>query len=167
MDIGRALYYRIISAPGVPSLFSPAQRDGATIFILHRFQDPKRGIAGFDPAQLQRGLEYLRKNKYEIVSLENIFDHLARKGPPPDEPAHAATARGRRDCVVAVADGLGRLPGSGRLDAIGAARVVAYGFAAHGARCVPQHNSLAIIRNEWPCARPRLNISQSSAFKCT
>ena len=63
MSLGRALYYRIISAPGVATLFSPAQRDCATIFMLHRFQDPDRGIAGFDPAQLQRGLEYLRKNE--------------------------------------------------------------------------------------------------------
>lgn len=80
MNVGRALYYRIISAPGVASLFSPAQRDCATIFMLHRFQDPNRGIAGFDPAQLRRGLEYLRKNRYELVSLENIFDRLARRG---------------------------------------------------------------------------------------
>ena len=80
MGVGRALYYRIISASVVAALFRPALRDCATIFMLHRFQDPDRGIAGFDPAQLRRGLEYLRKNKYEIVSLENIFDRLARKG---------------------------------------------------------------------------------------
>lgn len=80
MGLGHAIYYRIISTPGVASLFSPAQRDCATIFMLHRFDDPNRGVAGFDPAQLQRGLEYLRKNRYEIVSLENIFDRLARKG---------------------------------------------------------------------------------------
>lgn len=81
MGIGHALYYRVISAPGVAALFRPAQRDCATIFMLHRFQDPNRGIAGFDHVQLQRGLEYLRKNKYEIVSLEHIFDRLGRKGP--------------------------------------------------------------------------------------
>ncbi|MDN5940441.1 MAG: polysaccharide deacetylase family protein [Nitrospira sp.] len=79
MSLGRALYYKIISAPRVATLFSPAQRDCATIFMLHRFQDPNRGIAGFDPAQLQRGLEYLRNHRYEIVSLENIFDRLAKK----------------------------------------------------------------------------------------
>ena len=81
MSLVRALYYRIISSPGVATLFRPALRDCATIFMLHRFQDPNRGIAGFDPVQLRRGLEYLRKNKYEIVSLENIFDRLAKKGP--------------------------------------------------------------------------------------
>jgi peptidoglycan/xylan/chitin deacetylase (PgdA/CDA1 family) len=80
MDVARALYFRIISVPGVASLFSHAQRDCATIFMLHRFQDPNRGVVGLDPAQLRRGLEYLRKNRYEIVSLENIFDRLAGKG---------------------------------------------------------------------------------------
>ncbi|MEO7819486.1 MAG: hypothetical protein ABIS18_10165 [Actinomycetota bacterium] len=48
--------------------------------MLHRFDDPNRGVAGFDPAKLRRGLEHLRKNRYELVSLENIFDRLASGG---------------------------------------------------------------------------------------
>jgi len=51
--------------------------------MLHRFQDPERGIAGCDELNLRSGLSYLVKNNYHFISLTDLFDRLAGKGPPP------------------------------------------------------------------------------------
>jgi peptidoglycan/xylan/chitin deacetylase (PgdA/CDA1 family) len=50
--------------------------------MLHRFEDQERGVRGFDPAHLRKGLEYLRRNKYELLSLTELFSRLAGNGPP-------------------------------------------------------------------------------------
>lgn len=77
----RDMYHRFLLVPGVPSFFGPAQRNCATVFMCHRFEDKNRGIHGFDPALLKRGLQYLRKHKYELISLTELFNRLAGNGP--------------------------------------------------------------------------------------
>jgi peptidoglycan/xylan/chitin deacetylase (PgdA/CDA1 family) len=67
--------------PGFPSLLSHVQRNCATVFMLHRFQDAERGIAGCDVSHLRRALAYLVRNNYELVPLVDLFERLGGKGP--------------------------------------------------------------------------------------
>lgn len=69
--------------PGFPALLKYVQRDCATVFMLHRFGDPQRGIAGCDVSHLRRALAYLTRNSYELVSLMELFERLNGKGPEP------------------------------------------------------------------------------------
>jgi len=79
----KTLFLNSLLVPGFPASLKYVQRHCATIFMLHRFQDAGRGIAGCDVENLRRGLRYLVKNNYEFVSLTKLFDRLAGNGPPP------------------------------------------------------------------------------------
>jgi peptidoglycan/xylan/chitin deacetylase (PgdA/CDA1 family) len=81
MGLIRNAYHRFLLMPGVPFLFRFAQRNCATVFMMHRFTHSDQGIHGFEPAQLRRDLEYLRRNKYEFLSLSDLFNRLAGSGP--------------------------------------------------------------------------------------
>jgi len=72
----------VLTAPGLNLLFAPLRRDRASVFMLHRFRDPERGVAGHDPEALRRALGYLRRHGYELVGLADLFRRLAGEGPP-------------------------------------------------------------------------------------
>ena len=57
-------------------------RGVATVFMLHRFRDDERGVQGTDPAGLCKGLESLRRRRYEFLGLEEVYRRLAGEGPP-------------------------------------------------------------------------------------
>jgi peptidoglycan/xylan/chitin deacetylase (PgdA/CDA1 family) len=67
--------------PGFPAFLRYVQRDCATVFMLHRFQDAERDISGCDVSHLRRALAYLTRNNYELVSLLDLFERLGGKGP--------------------------------------------------------------------------------------
>ena len=67
--------------PGFPGLLRYVQRNCATIFMLHRFQDLEHGIAGCDVSHLRRALAYLIRNNYELLTLADLFQRLGGKGP--------------------------------------------------------------------------------------
>ncbi len=48
--------------------------------MLHRFRDQERGVEGHDPDSVRRGLAYLRREHYELLSLGEIFQRLAAGG---------------------------------------------------------------------------------------
>lgn len=48
--------------------------------MLHRFRDWERGTGGHDPDSLRRGLAYLRREHYELLSLGELFRRLAAGG---------------------------------------------------------------------------------------
>lgn len=81
MGFIRNAYHQLLLVPVVPFLFRHARRNCATIFMMHRFTHRDRGIEGFDPGQLRNGLDYLRRNKYEFLSLADLFSRLAGNGP--------------------------------------------------------------------------------------
>ena len=88
MGVLRRLYYNLLMFPGIHAIRGIALRNCATVFMLHRFRHPARGIDGFEPSELRQGLEYLRRKNYELVPLTVIFDRLV-KGEP---PLHGAVA---------------------------------------------------------------------------
>ncbi|WP_437963488.1 polysaccharide deacetylase family protein [Sorangium sp. So ce260] len=55
-----------------------------TIIVMHRLSDPDRGIVGLDPRDLRRALQFLRSERYPIVSLERVFRSLSGEAPPID-----------------------------------------------------------------------------------
>jgi len=77
----KQLLLKPLLVPGFPALLKYVQRDCATVFMLHRFRDAKRGIAGCDVSHLRSALAYLSRNGYELVTLVELFERLGGKGP--------------------------------------------------------------------------------------
>ena len=59
-------------------------RGTASVFMLHRFADAERGNSGHDPAQLRAHLAYLRRERFQLISLAELLrrlrDHDAELG---------------------------------------------------------------------------------------
>jgi peptidoglycan/xylan/chitin deacetylase (PgdA/CDA1 family) len=77
----KQLVLKSLLLPGFPGFLRYVQRDCATIFMLHRFQDTERGIAGCEISHLRHALAYLTRNSYELVTLKDLFERLGGKGP--------------------------------------------------------------------------------------
>jgi len=75
----RALLKTLL-VPGVDRMLSPLLRDHAVIFMMHRVRQPELGIHGHDLEDLRRLLAYLRRHRYALVSLEEVFRRLQKDG---------------------------------------------------------------------------------------
>jgi len=51
-------------------------RGSASIFMMHRFADRERGSPGHDPDILRSDLAYLRRERYDLVPLGELFSRL-------------------------------------------------------------------------------------------
>jgi peptidoglycan/xylan/chitin deacetylase (PgdA/CDA1 family) len=76
----RRILLRAFTAFGMTAPFRHLTRGHATVFMLHRFRDDERGNGGCAPEVLRRTLEYLRREKYRIVSLDDLFQGLQGQG---------------------------------------------------------------------------------------
>ncbi|WP_437751553.1 polysaccharide deacetylase family protein [Sorangium sp. So ce1389] len=74
----------LLAVPWATRPFTRMMRGHVTIIVMHRLADPGRGIAGVDPRDLRRALQFLRSERYPIVSLERVFRSLAGEAPPID-----------------------------------------------------------------------------------
>jgi peptidoglycan/xylan/chitin deacetylase (PgdA/CDA1 family) len=72
---------KTLTLPAVANTLSRLTGTGASIFMLHRFAAPDLGVAGHDVKALRRDLAYLRKQRYNPISLQDLFDKL-RAGEP-------------------------------------------------------------------------------------
>lgn len=72
---------RLLTRPAVAAVVRPVLRNHATIFMLHRFHDPERGVPGHAPEVVRRGLAYLRRHRYDLIGLEEMF-RRSREGIP-------------------------------------------------------------------------------------
>jgi peptidoglycan/xylan/chitin deacetylase (PgdA/CDA1 family) len=54
----------------------------ATIFMLHRLRHPELGNEGHDPEVLRKLLSYLRRDRYALLPLDEIFARLQDGGQP-------------------------------------------------------------------------------------
>jgi peptidoglycan/xylan/chitin deacetylase (PgdA/CDA1 family) len=54
----------------------------AAIFMLHRFAQPDLGVQGHDTEILRTVLAWLRRERYELVPLADLFRRLGGEGPP-------------------------------------------------------------------------------------
>lgn len=55
----------------------------ATVFMMHRIRFGDLGTPGHDPVGLRETLGWLRRRRYEILDLEDLFKRLSGDGPPP------------------------------------------------------------------------------------
>ena len=74
----------LLAVPWATRPFTRMMRGHVSIIVMHRLADPDRGIAGLDPRDLRRALQFLRSERYPIVSLERVFRSLAGEAPPID-----------------------------------------------------------------------------------
>ncbi len=61
-------------------LFGSHARDSVAVFTLHRMQDPANNIHGHTPGFLRSTLQYLRREGYQLVSLEDMYKRLRGEG---------------------------------------------------------------------------------------
>lgn len=67
--------------PGVAEVLSSVTGTCASIFMLHRFSSPETGVHGDDPETVRGILSHLRKQRYDLISLKEVF-HRLREGKP-------------------------------------------------------------------------------------
>jgi peptidoglycan/xylan/chitin deacetylase (PgdA/CDA1 family) len=72
---------KLLLSPGATVPFRPFVKEKAVIFTLHRFRHPPLGIDDDDPLQVRMYLNHLRKKRYNLVSLEDLFQSLAEGRP--------------------------------------------------------------------------------------
>lgn len=78
----KEIVLKALTVPGGTAPFAPLLKDRAAVLMLHRFRDAGRGVDGLDPAALEGGLAYLRRQRYELLGLEELFRRLADGGAP-------------------------------------------------------------------------------------
>jgi peptidoglycan/xylan/chitin deacetylase (PgdA/CDA1 family) len=77
----KSLLLKLLFLPGATLPFSVLTRERAVIFMLHRFRDRDVGVEGHDPHALRRALAYLRKKRYLLLPLKELFQRLAEGRP--------------------------------------------------------------------------------------
>ena len=70
-----------LTARPVSRVWAPFMRGRGTIFMLHRFTDPDLGTAGHDPALLRAVLGQLRRERYDLIDLSEMFRRLSDASP--------------------------------------------------------------------------------------
>jgi len=76
---GTALH--LLTGSGLANLCRPLVRERAVILAFHRFADPDRGAAGFDPRTLRSLLAFLRRKRHEVLGLDTLMRRLGGDGP--------------------------------------------------------------------------------------
>ena len=69
----KALALRLLLVPGAEALFAPFARGRAVVFMLHRFRSPEHPFDGYDPTVVRRALSHLRRERYRILSIEELL----------------------------------------------------------------------------------------------
>jgi len=78
MIVAKRLALRVLTSGGVARLFQPLMVGRATIFMLHRFDCPDVGVHGHNLAFLRSVLQYLRDNRYELISIRELYARLSQ-----------------------------------------------------------------------------------------
>jgi len=86
----RTALLQVLALPGFARAFTPLLRDRATVFVLHRLNDPERGIPGNRADAIRAALAYLRRERFELVHLEEVV-RRSQNGDPPLRGAVAFT----------------------------------------------------------------------------
>ena len=77
----RRVLLQALRLPGVAQALSGLLRDRAVIFMMHRVRQPELGVEGHDLDDLRRLVAHLRRNRHELVSLEEVLERAGGKGP--------------------------------------------------------------------------------------
>jgi hypothetical protein len=78
-------YRRVIADVATSPLVDRAAKqllpDWVTVFMLHRIAQPELGVRGLDPAYLAHCLDYLLRNGYHFISLEEAVTRSQANNP--------------------------------------------------------------------------------------
>lgn len=77
--LAKRLFWNAMTLPVLPEWLARVTRSEATIFMAGRFSVPELGISGHDPQGLHQILAHLRKRRYDLISIEELF-HRLREG---------------------------------------------------------------------------------------
>lgn len=77
----RSLGYGLVHTPAV-RLFQRPMGGVATVFVLHRFEVAKARHASTSVGHLRKLLAYLRRNDYQLLSLDEVVRSFHGEGPP-------------------------------------------------------------------------------------
>lgn len=66
-------FLKLLWVPGLTQALAALTDTRATIFMLHRFSVPELGVFGHEPAALRNILGHLRKERYNLISLRDLF----------------------------------------------------------------------------------------------
>src|SRR5689334_9960024 len=80
-SLSRRLFRRLMALPALPEYLAGFTHSEATIFMAHRFCVPELGISGHDPQNLRAILSQLRRRRYDLISIEEIFRRLREREP--------------------------------------------------------------------------------------
>ena len=80
----KSLALQLLLVPGADSLFAPFAKRCGVVFMLHRFRTAESAAEGYDPSALWRALAYLRRKKYNVVSIEALLRCNLEGRPVPD-----------------------------------------------------------------------------------
>jgi peptidoglycan/xylan/chitin deacetylase (PgdA/CDA1 family) len=78
----RKIILGALTAPGVAALWHPLTRGATVVFMLHRFEDPDRGVQGLAPGTLRDILAFLHRRRYRFVGLHDVIRSLRGDMPP-------------------------------------------------------------------------------------
>jgi peptidoglycan/xylan/chitin deacetylase (PgdA/CDA1 family) len=68
----------VLVVPGAAKVFRPLMRDRATVFMLHRFARPGFQEGGHSIDALRSTLAWLRRKRYDLLSLGELVEGLER-----------------------------------------------------------------------------------------
>ena len=77
----KGLVRKVITLPLLPEWIGRWTDTQATVFMAHRFSAPDVGLAAQDPRALRRTLAELRKRRYNLISIEELFRRLRENEP--------------------------------------------------------------------------------------
>jgi peptidoglycan/xylan/chitin deacetylase (PgdA/CDA1 family) len=77
MELAKQLIVGALAGRLGAALLRPLMSGRATIFMLHRFRSADAGVPGHDPAFVRAVLEHLRANRYELLSLRELYARMA------------------------------------------------------------------------------------------
>jgi len=93
----KSLALQLLLVPGADALFAPFAKRCGVVFMLHRFRGVDSAADGYDPAALRRALAYLRRKKYNVVSIDTLLRCNLEGRPVPDRSIAFTIDDGYRD----------------------------------------------------------------------
>jgi peptidoglycan/xylan/chitin deacetylase (PgdA/CDA1 family) len=84
--IFKKIIIHALSSSPISSLATKLIGHGIPVFMMHRFTDEEHLVTGVSQDHLRNCLEYLKRNNYTFLSLEEAIDALANKKALPEKP---------------------------------------------------------------------------------
>src|SRR5437667_6461053 len=78
-SLSRRLFRRLMAVPVLPEWLAGFTHSEATIFMAHRFSVPELGISGHDPESLHQILAQLRRRRYDLIAMVEMFRRLRER----------------------------------------------------------------------------------------